>query len=152
MTIQEMKRRKQEWGYTDFQIAELSGVPLETVQKIFAGETKNIEYRIWNAVENAFREKMVVMETAAVSGGLAFLISTVNVFRGLAPSWAEADGMVWLLLDLSVALLPLFYLLVVCMVLLPPYYMLKKRLPGRAYRTGGETKSLEGAEAPEKEE
>ncbi len=65
MTIQEMKRRKQEWGYTDFQIAELSGVPLETVQKIFAGETKNIEYRIWNAVENAFREKMVVMETAA---------------------------------------------------------------------------------------
>ena len=103
-------------------------------------------------LEESLHAVRMVMETAAVSGGLAFLISTVNVFRGLAPSWAEADGMVWLLLDLSVALLPLFYLLVVCMVLLPPYYMPKKRLPGRAYRTGGETKSLEGAEAPEKEE
>jgi len=65
MTIQEMKRRKQKWGYTYPQIAELSGVPVETVQKIFEGERENIEYRIWNAVEEAFREKMVVMEAAA---------------------------------------------------------------------------------------
>ena len=35
MTIQEMKKRKKELGYTYEQIAELSGVPLGTVQKIF---------------------------------------------------------------------------------------------------------------------
>ena len=39
MTIQEMKKKKQEKGYTYAQIAELSGVPLGTVQKIFCGET-----------------------------------------------------------------------------------------------------------------
>lgn len=87
-------------------------------------------------LEESLHAVRMVMETAAVSGGLAFLISTVNVFRGLAPSWAEADGMVWLLLDLSVALLPLFYLLVVCMVLLPPYYMLKKHLSGQEHGAG----------------
>ena len=35
MTIQEMKQLKQERGYTYAQIADLSGVPLGTVQKIF---------------------------------------------------------------------------------------------------------------------
>ena len=35
MNIQEMKEKKKEKGYTNEQIAELSGVPLGTVQKIF---------------------------------------------------------------------------------------------------------------------
>ncbi len=65
MTIQEMKRRKQEWGYTYFQIAELSGVPIETVKKIFEGNAENIDYRTWSDLENAFREKMVVKEASA---------------------------------------------------------------------------------------
>lgn len=39
MTIQEMKRRKRELGYSNAKVAELSGVPLGTVQKIFSGET-----------------------------------------------------------------------------------------------------------------
>lgn len=34
MNIQEMKEKKKEKGYTNEQIAELSGVPLGTVQKI----------------------------------------------------------------------------------------------------------------------
>ena len=34
MTIQEMKDKKKEKGYTYAQIANLSGVPLGTVQKI----------------------------------------------------------------------------------------------------------------------
>ncbi len=37
MTIQEMKDKKKEKGYTYAQIANLSGVPLGTVQKIFPG-------------------------------------------------------------------------------------------------------------------
>ena len=40
MTIEEMKRRKTELGLTSEMISQLSGVPLGTVQKIFAGTTK----------------------------------------------------------------------------------------------------------------
>ena len=65
MTIQEMERRKQEWGYTYTQIAELSDIPLETVRKIFEGNAENVEYGVWDALENAFRDKMVVKEASA---------------------------------------------------------------------------------------
>ena len=44
MTIEEMKARKAELGYTNEKIAELSGVPLGTVQKIFSGETRSPRY------------------------------------------------------------------------------------------------------------
>ena len=41
MNLEEMKRRKKELGYSNKRIAELSGVPLGTVQKIFSGATKS---------------------------------------------------------------------------------------------------------------
>ena len=44
MNIQEMKEKKKEKGYTNEQIAELSGVPLGTVQKIFGGATTSPRY------------------------------------------------------------------------------------------------------------
>lgn len=44
MTIEDMKARKAELGYTSEMIADLSGVPLGTVQKIFSGETKSPRY------------------------------------------------------------------------------------------------------------
>ena len=44
MTIQEMKDKKRERGYTYAQMSELSGVPLGTIQKIFSGETENPRY------------------------------------------------------------------------------------------------------------
>ena len=44
MNIQEMKEKKKEKGYTNEQIAELSGVPLGTVQKIFGGTTTSPRY------------------------------------------------------------------------------------------------------------
>ncbi len=40
MDIYKLKERKKELGYSNKQVAELSGVPLGTVQKIFGGETK----------------------------------------------------------------------------------------------------------------
>ena len=40
MTIEEMKARKRELGYSNKALAKESGVPLGTVQKIFSGETK----------------------------------------------------------------------------------------------------------------
>ena len=44
MTIEEMKARKIELGYTNEKLAELSDVPLGTLQKIFSGETKAPRY------------------------------------------------------------------------------------------------------------
>ena len=41
MTIQEMKERKRELGYSYEQLAELAGIPCSTVQKIFGGTTRS---------------------------------------------------------------------------------------------------------------
>ena len=51
MTLQEMKERKRELGYTNEIIAEKSGVPLGTVQKIFAGQTKAPRRKTIDALE-----------------------------------------------------------------------------------------------------
>ena len=40
MTIEEMKQRKREFGYSVKELAELSDVPAGTIQKILSGETK----------------------------------------------------------------------------------------------------------------
>ena len=41
MTIEEMKKKKREFGYSYKKLSELSGVPLGTIQKIFGGETRS---------------------------------------------------------------------------------------------------------------
>lgn len=51
MTIQEMKQRKKELGYTNEQISKLSGVPLGTVQKIFGGATSSPRFETLRALE-----------------------------------------------------------------------------------------------------
>ena len=62
MTIQEMKKKKQEKGYSYAQMSELSGVPLGTIQKIFSGETVSPRYDTLHALEQLFAEPMVVRE------------------------------------------------------------------------------------------
>lgn len=62
MTIQEMKKKKQEKGYTYAQIADLSGVPLGTVQKIFSGETQSPRYDTLQALESVFSEASMVQD------------------------------------------------------------------------------------------
>ena len=68
MTLQEMKQMKQEHGYSDSHIAELSGIPVETIQKIFEGQTEGIGYHIWQAVEDVFVDKRMMREGAAAYG------------------------------------------------------------------------------------
>jgi Uma2 family endonuclease len=63
MNIEEMKKIKQEKGYTYAQIAKLTGVPLGTVQKIFSGETCSPRYDTLRALEQLFTEPRVVQET-----------------------------------------------------------------------------------------
>ena len=53
MTIEELKNRKRELGYTNEQVAALSGVPLSTVQKIFGGSTVSPRYQTLHRLEQA---------------------------------------------------------------------------------------------------
>ena len=55
MTIQDMISKKKELGLTNEQIAEMSGVPLGTVQKVFSGQTASPRYNTLRALENTFR-------------------------------------------------------------------------------------------------
>lgn len=55
MTIEEMKQKKKEYGYTYEQIAKLSGVPLGTVQKIFGGVTESPRRETLIALEQVLR-------------------------------------------------------------------------------------------------
>ncbi len=68
MTIQEMKEIKKQRGYSYAQIAELTGVPLGTVQKIFSGETQSPRYDTLQALEEFFEEvyPSAVREASAV--------------------------------------------------------------------------------------
>lgn len=54
MTLEELKKKKKEYGFTNEQIAEMSKVPLGTVQKIFAGITESPRYETLRALEKAF--------------------------------------------------------------------------------------------------
>lgn len=54
MTIQEMRERKRELGYTYAQISRMSGVPSSTVQRIFQGKTVSPRYETVCALERAF--------------------------------------------------------------------------------------------------
>ena len=53
MTMEEMKQRKIELGYSYEQISVLSGVPVGTVQKIFGGVTKSPRYETLRALEKS---------------------------------------------------------------------------------------------------
>ena len=57
MTIQKMKQKKKELGYTNEMVSALSGVPLGTVQKVFAGATPHPRYETLQALEKAFKDE-----------------------------------------------------------------------------------------------
>lgn len=67
MTIEEMRERKRELGYSYQQIAELSGLPLGTVQKVLGGITKSPRYDTLKALEGVFGDKkdMMIREAQA---------------------------------------------------------------------------------------
>ena len=73
MTIEEMRERKRELGYTNEMISELSGVPLGTVQKIFAGFTKAPRRGTVEALEKVLKpdygtQNDAIAETIAGTG------------------------------------------------------------------------------------
>lgn len=56
MTIEEMRERKREKGYSCEMIAGMSGVPYATVQKIFGGVTRNPRRSTVEALEKVLRK------------------------------------------------------------------------------------------------
>lgn len=62
MTVEEMKQKKQQKGYSYAQISELSGVPLGTVQKIFSGDTSHPRYATLQALEQVLKDRYDSME------------------------------------------------------------------------------------------
>lgn len=57
MTIEEMKTKKRDRGYTYAMMSEMSGVPLGTIQKIFSGETTTPRYDTLAALERIFDDE-----------------------------------------------------------------------------------------------
>ena len=57
MTLEEMKRIKQERGFSMAQLSEYSGVPLGILQKLFSGETGNHRYATTQALEKALTKE-----------------------------------------------------------------------------------------------
>ena len=56
MTLEELRKRKKELGYTNKMIAEKTGIPLGTVQKIFAGTTKAPRWEAVQALQAIFSD------------------------------------------------------------------------------------------------
>lgn len=71
MTLSEMKERKKELGYSYEQIADMSGVPLSTVQKVFSGATQSPRYETLLAIETVLEDYSTskVSEAATQYGG-----------------------------------------------------------------------------------
>ena len=70
MNIEDMKRRKEQLGYSNERLSELSGVPLGTLQKIFSGQTRSPRYDTLESIHKTLfgtaDDVLVVAETAPV--------------------------------------------------------------------------------------
>lgn len=69
MTLEEMKQKKLEKGYSYSQLSELSGVPLGTIQKIFSGETEHPRYYTLQALERVLGDIPVLNDRSDLSYG-----------------------------------------------------------------------------------
>ena len=83
MTINEMKEKKKEKGYSYAKIAELSGVPLGTVQKIFSGETESPRYDTLTALEQVFNKQLEVREPGGLYKARKNGEYTIDDYRAL---------------------------------------------------------------------
>lgn len=59
MTIEEMKKRRKELGFSCRKLSELSHVPFGTVQKIFTGNTASSRYNTILALTKVLSDKKI---------------------------------------------------------------------------------------------
>lgn len=72
MTLEEMLQRKKELGYSYEKLAELSNVPLGTVQKILGGITKTPRYETRRAIEAVLQGDMCPNGEKVQNGSLGY--------------------------------------------------------------------------------
>lgn len=75
---------------------------------------------------DALRSVKMTWITAVLFGSLCFMIGMVNSISHLDLSAADLGA--YFLRDLSVAILSLFYPALICIILLPVYFLLKKHI------------------------
>lgn len=93
MTIEEMKRRKQELGYTTEAISVLSGVPVGTLQKIFSGATKSPRRSTILSIEKILIPKNVDCPANEKPGTGSYKEHHLSTLGFVAePSVSYADG------------------------------------------------------------
>lgn len=54
MTLEEIKQKKKEMGLSNVKLAELSGIPLGTIQKVFSGATESPRYETISRLDKFF--------------------------------------------------------------------------------------------------
>ena len=86
VTLEQMKARKVELGYTNEKLAELSGVPLGTVQKIFAGVTKAPRYDTIQKLEKVLGQ---TVSYSVDSDGASELAETVHVYSAESSNYKK---------------------------------------------------------------
>ena len=82
MNLQEMRECKRALGYSNETLAELSGVPLATVQKVLSGITKSPRQKTVEALSK-------VLGAGMPAGGPAISNYSVQIRRGDSPSGME---------------------------------------------------------------
>ncbi len=83
MTIEEMRKRKRELGYTNQMIADRTGIPLSTVQKIFAGATTSPRRETVSALEELLKRNKET-RYGEVNPGAQALGETASVYGSSA--------------------------------------------------------------------
>ena len=86
MTVEQMIQKKKELGCSNQLIADLSGVPLGTVQKIFSGSTKAPRYHTLQALDKVFSEMGSESDKLEVPGDLISQ-SGVSILKEPQPAY-----------------------------------------------------------------
>ena len=82
MNLEEIRQKKKQYGYTNIQMAEKSGLPLATVQKVLGGTTKAPRYQTIQALASVFpKETHYSTESVSVPNvvrkpGAAYAVQT----------------------------------------------------------------------------
>ena len=80
MTIEEMKKRKRELGYTNEDIARISSVPIGTVQKIFSGETRSPRYETIQKLEKVLSNTEGISDYSCIGKSDIYMAESVGTY------------------------------------------------------------------------
>jgi len=100
MTLEQLKKRKAQLGYSNEKIAQLSGVPVSTVRKIFSGITKQPRYETILALDVALSPSYTLNETALAYMTKAQGQYTIDDYNAL-PEEARVELIDGVLYDMS---------------------------------------------------